>query len=137
VCLRVAEIDQRIIAYQSREKAAKAVDGFGHALPVPGEDFTQHLGVKPRRERRGVRQVAEHNRQLAALRDVTLVDRSARVVARLVVTRLTVGPKLRTTFSAIASAGVVGVPTSDAGYRRRSAAFGTELGRCDKLDMTL
>ena len=65
---RVAEIDQDAVAHVLRDKAVEPPDDFGDGAVISGDDLAQILGIEPRRERGRPDQIAEHHRQLPALR---------------------------------------------------------------------
>ena len=64
---RMAEVDQEPIAQVLRDVPLEAADHLGADLLVGPHDLAQLLGIEPLRERGRAHQVAEHDRQLAAL----------------------------------------------------------------------
>ena len=66
--LRIAEIDQHSIAHVLGDKAVEAADRIGDCAVVFPDQPAQILGVIPRRERGRADEIAEHHRQLPALR---------------------------------------------------------------------
>ena len=64
--LRIAEIEQHPVAHILGDKAVEAADRISDNAVVVPDQLAQILRVKPRRERGGADQVAEHHRQLPA-----------------------------------------------------------------------
>ena len=65
--LRVTEIDQHPIAHVLGDKATDAGHRVGNATVVSADHLAQILGIEPHRQRRRADQIAEHDRELAAL----------------------------------------------------------------------
>ena len=65
---RVAEIDQDAVAHVFRDKAVKVPDEISDAAVIRSDHLAQILGIEPRRKLGRADEVAEHNRQLPALR---------------------------------------------------------------------
>ena len=65
---RVAEVNQNAIPHILRDKAVEASDDIGDGAVIGGNDLAQILGVEPRGQPGRADQVAEHHRQLPALR---------------------------------------------------------------------
>jgi hypothetical protein len=68
MCSRVAEIDQHAVAHVFGDKSIHPDDDFSDSAMVSSDDLAQILGIEPRREFGRAGQVAEHHRQLPALR---------------------------------------------------------------------
>ena len=66
---RIAEVDQHSVAHVTSDKAVVARDEIAHQLLEAQDQGAQVLRVQPLRHRGRADQVAEHHRQLAALRD--------------------------------------------------------------------
>jgi hypothetical protein len=65
VCLRPSKVDQQAIAEQLRDMAAKALDYLGRRPLISPHDVAQILRVELFGKRGGVRQVTEHDCELA------------------------------------------------------------------------
>src|SRR5215813_10592337 len=65
---RVAEIDQDAIAHVFRDKAVEPRDDLGDGAVIRANDLAQIFGIELRRERGRADEIAEHHRELAALR---------------------------------------------------------------------
>jgi hypothetical protein len=78
VRLRITEIGENAIAHVLGDEAAVALDQFGAAAVIGGNDAPQVLWVEFSRQRRRADQVAKHDRQLTTLGLVLCVRRSCR-----------------------------------------------------------
>jgi hypothetical protein len=66
--LRITEINQHPIAHVPGDIAAGVGDYFGDSAMIGGDDLAIILGIEARGERGRADQIAEHHRQLPALR---------------------------------------------------------------------
>jgi len=67
VRLRIAKIDQDAVAHVAGDKPAKPFDCLSDAAMVGAENPAQILGIEPSGQGRRADQIAEHDRELAAL----------------------------------------------------------------------
>ena len=68
VSLRIAEIDQHAVAHEAGDKPVERPHRGGDAVVVGRDHLAQIFRVEPRGKRRRPHQIAEHHRQLPALR---------------------------------------------------------------------
>jgi hypothetical protein len=68
VRLGIAEIDQNAVTHVFGDEAAETPDHVGHAFMVSGDHIAQVFRIHPRGQRRRPDEIAEHHRDLAALR---------------------------------------------------------------------
>jgi hypothetical protein len=66
--LGVAKIGENAVTHVFCNEATIALDLFGAAAVINGNDVPQVLGVEPSRQRRRANQVAKHDSELASLR---------------------------------------------------------------------
>jgi hypothetical protein len=67
VSLRIAKIRQHAVPHVLGDETAVALDQFVAAAMIGGNDLPQLLWVEPGRHRSRPHEIAEHDRQLAAL----------------------------------------------------------------------
>ena len=67
---RVAEVGEDSVAHVARDEAVELGNDLRGRLLVQADHLARVFGVEPRGQRRRIRKVAEHDRQLAALRQI-------------------------------------------------------------------
>ena len=67
VCLRIAEVHQQAVAQIARDVSIETHDPRGTRIVVGVQDLGELFRVDPLRQRGGVHDVAEHDRELPAL----------------------------------------------------------------------
>src|SRR6516162_5914337 len=70
MCAGITEVDQEAVADIPGYKASKRVDDLGYGFVVAGDQVAQIFRIEPRRKRSGTNKIAEHHRELPALRPV-------------------------------------------------------------------